>query len=94
MTMDTGVVASAHTASCFIQGEAVVLNTSTGVYHGLNRVGEVMWKLLDRPRLVRDLVDAVLEEFAVDQTQASSDVLELLEDLRRAGLVDVSESSG
>ena len=75
-----------------LSGTAVVLHVANGVYYKLNEVGTHVWKQLEGgAQPVRELVRAVMNEFAVDQERCQADVVALLEDLLKRGLIDLAE---
>ena len=78
-----------------LEGEAVILNLTTGVYFGLNEVGTRAWMKLAESRSVRMVVVALAEEYDVDRATLEQDVLGLLADLIDKGLVivDARETS-
>ena len=82
------VVASRDQVSCELEGEAVILGLGNGVYYGLNPVGAFAWKLLEEPRTVAELRDAIVAEYEVDAPRAEADLLRLLDDLSASGLVE------
>lgn len=91
LTERTTVVVSARQASCDLDGEAVILSMSSGLYHGLNSVGTRIWKLLQRPRTVGAIRDELLAAYEVDPATCLADLLRLLEELREAELIEVRE---
>jgi hypothetical protein len=75
--------------------EIVLLDLKSGVYHGLEAVGARIWELLASPVSVRQVRDTLLEEYDVDSHQCEQDLLQLIEELRNHGLVEVrSQASG
>lgn len=68
---------------------AVLFATDTEVYYSLNPVGTLIWELLPRVTSLDELCAAVHAEYP-DATplQVRADVVELLDDLERAGLVE------
>lgn len=86
---DTRVAASPDQVSAELDGEAVILGLSDGVYYGLDPVGASVWALLERPRTVAELRDAVVAEYDVDAPTAERDLLRLLADMAGRGLVEV-----
>jgi hypothetical protein len=57
--------------------------------YSFNGTGSLIWKLLDAPRSLADLIDAVEHEYAVTQEQAQKDVTQFLNDMFSVGLLDV-----
>lgn len=83
------VSATPEQVSCELEGEAVILSLADGVYYGLDPVGALVWGLMDRPRSVAELVDAVVAEYEVDAATAERDLLVLLGEMAARGLVVV-----
>jgi len=75
--------------SCEVNGETVILHFDSGNYFGLNDVGTLVWKMVQQPRSVRDLREALLREYEVDADRCQSDLDILLEELQKHGLVEV-----
>ena len=57
--------------------------------YSFNGTGSLIWKLLDTPRGLTDLIDAVEREYEVEKEQAQKDVTQFLNDMRSVGLLDV-----
>lgn len=83
------VVAARDQVSTELEGEAVILSLSDGVYYGLDPVGAFAWALLEQPRTLAGLRDAVVAEFDVDAPTAERDLLALLDEMASRGLVEV-----
>lgn len=84
----TRIRQSPRQVSCPVGEEFAILDLDTGVYFGLDPVGAFVWERL--PRRIDELVDEVVAEFAVDRDTAHRDLLVLIADLERAGLVEVA----
>ena len=54
----------------------------------LNDVSRVIWLCLEQETTVEDIVKAVTDAFEVDAAQATADVLEFLQQLRDAQLLE------
>jgi hypothetical protein len=57
--------------------------------YSFNGTGSLIWQLLDAPRSLPELIDAVESEYEVGQEQAQKDVRQFLNDMRSVGLLDV-----
>jgi hypothetical protein len=90
LSLESVVVATKQHVSCPLGDESAILNMKNSVYYGLNPVGAQIWNLLRRPRSVRELRDAILDEYEVEPQQCERDVLDLLEQMKSEGLVEVS----
>jgi len=85
------VVAAKDQVSCDLEGEAAILSLANGIYYGLDLVGAQVWTLLQQPRRVEEIRDAVLQEYEVEPERWQSDLLALLERLRAEGLIEVRD---
>ena len=83
------VVAIRDQVSADLAGEAAILNLKSGVYYGLNAVGARIWSLIQEPKSVEDIRDAILNEYDVDPERCESDLLQLLQQLAAEGLIEV-----
>ena len=57
--------------------------------YSFNSTGSLIWKLLDTPRGLSNLIDAVEREYEVEKKQAQKDVTRFLNDMLSVGLLDV-----
>jgi hypothetical protein len=89
MDAETRVMASRDQVSVDLDGEAVILGLADGVYYGLDPVGARVWAMLDAPRTVAELRDAVVAEWEVDAPTAEADLIALLGELAARGLVTI-----
>jgi len=58
--------------------------------YSFNGTGSLIWKLLDAPRSLHDLVEAVEHEYEVTREQAQKDVKQFMNDMLSVGLLDVA----
>lgn len=70
-----------------LDGQSVVLNLSSGRYFGLNAVGTRVWQLIAQGAGVDSVIRTVTAEYEADAATIERDVLALLEDLEKRGLV-------
>lgn len=82
------IVAAGDQVSTELEGEAVILHLGDGIYYGLNSVGARLWTLLEEPRAVAELRDALVAEYEVDAETAERDVIDLLDEMMERGLVE------
>ena len=87
------VVAAKEQVSCNLAEEAVILNLKAGVYYGLNPVGARIWNLIQEPRTVDEIRDAILEEYDVDPDRCERDLLVLLRDLAAKELIRTKDEA-
>jgi hypothetical protein len=87
LLLNSVVVASRDQVYCNLNGEAVILSLSSGMYYGLDPVGARIWDLVQEPKAVVDVVEALLEEYKVDRNQCERDLLALLQELASQDLI-------
>jgi len=71
-------------------GEAAVLSLEDGVYYGLNPVATRIWHLFEESKRVSEIRDLLLKEFSVESDRLTRDLIELIEQLAKLGLVEIS----
>jgi hypothetical protein len=86
---DSLVVQDEEPVATMLDDEVVMLSARAGAYFGLNDAGTEIWKLIEKPRRVRDVCSALTGLFEGDADKIAIDVLAFLEELRGRGLVRV-----
>ncbi len=89
MLHSTRVMATNQQVAADMMGEAVILNTDSGIYFGLNGVGTRIWELVQQPITVQAVQQTILDEYEVDAERCEQDIHRLLGKLLDAGLVEV-----
>jgi hypothetical protein len=79
--------ASAEAVTVELDGEALIYHLGTGEVHRLDRVGAIVWQLLDGQTPVDVLVADLAAAFNVDPGVVRGDVEELLDRLGQAFLL-------
>jgi hypothetical protein len=70
-----------------LDGEAVLLETGSGRYYGLNEVGTRMWSLLQIHGETGAVCRALLAEYDVPEDRLLADLEKLVETLAARGLL-------
>ncbi len=70
-----------------LDGEAVLLDSTSGRYFGLNSSGARIWELLQAGKSAGAIRAALVSEFQVDATQAAEDLAALVRELEARALV-------
>ncbi len=83
------VAASVDQLSCDLGGETAILNRKSGRQYRLDEVGSRIWGLIQKPVPVAEVRDALLEEYEVAAEQCEAELIEVLERLAGAGLIEV-----
>ena len=70
-----------------LEGEAVLLDLSTGTYFGLNEVATRVWTLLGTGAPIATIVDVIADEYEAEPEAIAKDIEALLGELRSRRLV-------
>ena len=92
LTAASTVVASREQVSTDLGGEAIILGLKDGIYYGLEAVGARIWTLIQEPRTLGAVQDAILSDYDVDPESCERDVRALVGDLIDRGLAEVTDA--
>lgn len=71
----------------------VILHLQDGVYYELNESGSRVWGLVQQPCYLGTIFDTLVSEYDVDSQRCWEDLLMLLEDMLRRGLLEIKDGS-
>jgi len=89
----TVVVASTEQFSCPLGDDTVILDVNAGLYFSLDNVGAMVWQLIQQPRTVKDVRQAILDEFEVSADVCERDLTALLRDLAERRLIEIQDAA-
>lgn len=87
------VSASPHQVYTTLGNESVVLELQGSTYFGINDVGTTVWKFLQQPRQVTEVINHIVEHYEVSADLAEAEILSFLQDLVDKGLAVVERGS-
>jgi hypothetical protein len=93
VSVDSTVVASDGQVSSDFGEEVAILDFKAGVYYGLDDVGARVWQLVQEPKKVRDIRNALLEEYEVEPVRCERDLILLLRNLAGEELIEISNEA-
>jgi hypothetical protein len=70
-----------------VRGETVLLNSVSGRYYGLNKVGCAFWEKIDSKRSLSEIVSLLLEDFNVERERLTQDIDDLMKSLTENKLI-------
>ena len=70
-----------------LDAEAILLNTDSGIYFGLDDVATRVWTLLHQDLTDEQIHTRLLEEYAVDADELHADLIRLFGQLEAHGLI-------
>ena len=62
-------------------------------YYSLEGVGARIWGLIQEPKTVKEIRDAILNDYAVEPERCERDLLAVLQEMAEEGLVEVKPPS-
>ena len=93
ISLGSVAVVSRELVSANLDGEVVILGFQSGSYYGLDRVGVFVWDLLQQPRKVSDIRDAIFDQYDVELAQCERDLLTLLMELANKQLIEIKNEA-
>ena len=90
INLKTFVRAAPETLVANVDNEIALLSLPAGRYFGLNMTGACVWELIQQPITVETLLSGMLQRFDVEESVCQCDLLELLERMTAAGLIEVN----
>jgi len=66
-----------------IDGEAIILSAEDSSVHSLDEVGTKIWELADGKKTVKEIIEALHEEYDVEFDQLKQDVLDFITELQK-----------
>ena len=73
-----------------VDGELVALHVENGTCYGFNGTATRIWQMVEEPKRLSELRDALTAEFDVDPETCEQDIRVLLQDLEKDGLIETS----
>jgi Coenzyme PQQ synthesis protein D (PqqD) len=83
------VVANRELLCCDLSEGAVILDLKTGVYYSLDTLGTYIWRLIQEPKVISDIVALVLEEYAVERGRCMEDIKTLFAEMSDRDLIEI-----
>jgi len=70
-------------------GEVVILDLQSDEYFSLDGVGTRIWEMIETPTTVRAILAAILGAYDVESATAERDLLSVLGEMAKEGLIQV-----
>lgn len=83
---------SKEVAAKVLDGEAILINLSNGMYYSMDKVGGLLWELITEGHSLGEIAETIVSHYDVSLDRARADVERLAEELLRERLVIVSRS--
>lgn len=70
-----------------LDGQVAVLDMASGQYYEVRGVGGAIWRYIDEPRSLSQIVEHVMAGFDVERAACETDIRRFIDNLRAAGLL-------
>jgi hypothetical protein len=70
-----------------MDGEAILINLSNGMYYSMDKVGGLLWELVEKGYSLEEMATAISERYEVSPDQARADVERITAELQQENLV-------
>ena len=75
-----------------VDGEMVLLDMNSESYFGLDEVGTAIWQAIEEKRVLKDVLERLMEVYDVEEKVLKKDLFAFLEKLQESGLVEVEKN--
>lgn len=89
LNLDARVRVPKEVSSTTVEHGAILMNLNTGHYYALRDIGMRFWELIKDGGPLREAYRVLLDEYEVEPAQLEHDLLELLAELLKNGLVEI-----
>ena len=81
----------AEVAAKVLDGEAIIINLSNGMYYSMDKVGGMLWEMIEGGHRLEEIVAAIVSRYNVSHKQAQADLERLAGELIQENLVTLSD---
>lgn len=92
MNPDGRIVRCEEMLEADLNGEIVALHIERGQCYGLNAVAADIWRMLAEPISLDQICTRLTEDYEIDSPTCREEVLRLVSELEKEGLVKAAES--
>ena len=69
------------------EDESVLVNTQTGFYFQLNKVGSLIWKLMGNECSKSEIIDKIIKKFDINMSDGEKDYNKFIKELLEENLI-------
>ena len=69
--------------------EKVIMNLEKGKYFSLNRMGSIIWEIINKEISVKKIIELLMCEYDVEESSCEECIFEYLNDLEKINLIKV-----
>jgi hypothetical protein len=75
-----------------MDGEAIMINLTTGIYYSMDKVGGIIWEGVEQEQRLDQILQAVVTAYEVSEEQATKDLESLVSQLFEENLIVLKEN--
>ncbi|ATW28172.1 lasso peptide biosynthesis PqqD family chaperone [Candidatus Formimonas warabiya] len=87
--LETVIIQTTGLVAADLDGEKAMMSVEKGKYYGLDATGSCIWELIAKPVTVKEVIEALMDQYDVDETTCQKDVLVFLNKMVDEGLVSI-----
>lgn len=87
----TTIVAVDQCISTVVDEETVILHQDHGEYYSVNRVGTLVWELIQQPKTLEEVSQEIASEYDVGYERCRRDVSDMLSEMANENLVHLEK---
>jgi hypothetical protein len=88
---ETIVVRGSEIIASEVDGEVILMSLAHEKYYGLDDIGSLIWRIISKPVSVKEIIELLRKEYAVDEESCYNEVKSFLIDLHSKGAISVDE---
>lgn len=73
-----------------VDGEAIIINLSNGIYYSLDGVGGTVWQMIEHGYSIEEMINTISAHHKVSSEQVKADLEKLIEELVQENIVKLS----
>ena len=91
--LDSTIVRSSDQVSTDLGKEVFILGLGSSEYYSLEEVGARIWEIIQEPKTVKEILDSILNDYAVEPEICGSDLLAVLQEMADEGLIEIKNET-
>ena len=72
-----------------VNDEILMMSIEDGKYYGLNPVGSEIWKLIEEPKTIEEIIPALMEIFDIDEESCRKESLDFIESMIKNNIITI-----
>lgn len=91
LTKETSIKKSPNAIESEIDGDVVLMNIDNNEYYSMDNIGSSIWKMLDEPIRIAEIIDQLLEKYDVSPETCEKDTMKFLNQLLEKQIIAIDD---